>query len=187
MLRALLLGALVFAGTLLLAGAPAAADIYACTGEGGEKFFTSDRAACPRAELHAPSRDVQHVQDGAAPGGQAPAAGAQPAPAAPRGEEGPTGEEAQAAVWKRKRSDAEQELRELTRNADEYQEIVKWCNRGGDLVLEDKVGVRQDYDCDDAKQSYETISKRVAELKRYLSGGLEDEGRRAGCLPGWIR
>jgi hypothetical protein len=185
-----MLPALAFAALVFVA-APAAAEIFACTGPNGEKFFTSDKGACPRAERHAPSRDVQRMQDGSpapAPGGDAAApAGAQPAPAAPRAEEAPSGEEAQAAVWRRKRADAEQELRDLERNFDEYQEIVKWCNRGGDLYLEDKVGVRKDYDCDDAQESYEKISKRVGELRTYLAGGLEDECRRAGCLPGWIR
>ena len=90
-------------------------------------------------------------------------------------------------MWKRKRVEAEAEQRDLQRNVAELKEVVTWCNRGGDLVLEDDVGVRQEYDCDDAHATLEKTTARLAELRRYLAGGLEDECRRAGCLPGWIR
>jgi len=83
--------------------------------------------------------------------------------------------------------DAEGALQDIERNFDELEEIVTWCNRGGELVIEDRVGVRDDYSCDEARESHERASARRKELKRYLSGGLEDECRRAGCLPGWVR
>ena len=47
--------------------------------------------------------------------------------------------------------------------------------------------MREDYSCDEAHESYERATERRKELKRYLAGGLEDECRRAGCLPGWVR
>jgi hypothetical protein len=90
-------------------------------------------------------------------------------------------------MWKRKRVDAEAERRELTRLVGEIEEVVTWCNRGGGLIVEDDLGVRKDYDCEDAQQTYTKASARLTELRRYLAGGLEDECRRAGCLPGWIR
>jgi hypothetical protein len=172
------LGALV-AG--LLAAVPAGAQhIYRCTGPEGETYFTSDAATCDRAERHEPTRDVQHVDPARTPDPGVSAPGAA-APAEP------PSEDAQAAMWKRKRTDAEAELTELEHKLQDFDEIVSWCNRGGGLVVEDKVGVRKDYDCDDARSSYENLSSRRTELKKYLNGGLEDECRRAGCLPGWLR
>jgi hypothetical protein len=90
-------------------------------------------------------------------------------------------------MWRRKRTQAAEELRGLERGADELKEIVSWCNRGGELVVEDDVGLRDRYDCQDARKAYEQASVRRRELRAYLGGGLEDECRRAGCLPGWIR
>jgi len=165
-----------------LAGAPAAAEIYRCTGPDGKTLFTTDRAACPGAERHAPGREVQRVGGGSG-GAAEPGAPAAPAAAAPSAES----EDAQATMWRRKRTDAEAELRDIDRSYDELSEIVTWCNRGGDLIVEDDVGVRKDYSCDEAHESYERATERRKELKRYLAGGLEDECRRAGCLPGWVR
>jgi hypothetical protein len=169
---------------LCAAGAPAAAEIYRCKGPDGKTLFTSSAAACPGAERHDPSREVQRVpsDSGEAPG-EADVPGALDAGAEPA----PESEDAQAAMWKRKRTEAEGELRDIDRNFDELEEIVTWCNRGGDLVVEDKVGVREDYSCDEARESYERANGRRKQLKRYLAGGLEDECRRAGCLPGWVR
>jgi hypothetical protein len=178
-------------GAALLA-APAGAEMYRCDGPDGRPVFTSDASVCPGAVRHQPSRDVQRVP-GAAPSwsGDPALAGEAPGrtgpraapPAAPGGEI----EDAQAAMWRRKRSQAEEELRGLERGEDELQEIVSWCNRGGELVVEDEVGLRDRYDCTDAREAYERASARLKELRAYLRGGLEDECRRAGCLPGWIR
>jgi uncharacterized protein DUF4124 len=183
--RALLLAAFA------LAGAPAAAEIYRCTGADGKTLFTSDQAACPGAERHDPSRDVQRMQEEPDPSpeelGEPGAPGAQDPGAPPTAEPVVEGEDAQAAMWQRKRTDSEAELREIERSYDELEEIVTWCNRGGDLVVEDPTGVREDYSCDEARASYEGASSRRKELKSYLAGGLEDECRRAGCLPGWVR
>ena len=176
------------AGALLaafaLAGTPAAADIYRCTGPDGKTLFTSDQAACPGAVRHDPSRDVQRMQPEPGPSAEEPGApGARDPGAAPA----PESEDAQAAMWRRKRSEAEAELQEIERGYDELEEIITWCNRGGDLVVEDHVGVREDYSCDEARESYERAASRRKELKHYLAGGLEDECRQAGCLPGWVR
>jgi hypothetical protein len=170
-----------------LAGSPAAAEIYRCTGADGKTLFTADPGACPGAQRHAPTREVQRVEpaqgaeeDTAQDGGSPAAPGMATEPAAET-------EDAQAAMWQRKRTDAEAELGEIERSYEELGEIVTWCNRGGDLVVEDHVGVREDYSCDQALEDYERATGRRKELKRYLAGGLEDECRRAGCLPGWIR
>lgn len=176
---------LLAAAGLALAS-PAHAEIYRCQGADGQSFFTSDAAACPDAKRHEPSRDVQRMQDEPANAPDGALDGAPDAlPAAAR--QAPPSEDAQAAMWKRKRVEAEAERRDLQRNLAELEEVVTWCNRGGDLYLEDQVGVRQEYDCGDAHVTLDKTTKRLAELRRYLAGGLEDECRRAGCLPGWIR
>jgi hypothetical protein len=174
--------ALLFAA-FALAGGPAAAEIYRCTGPDGKTLFTADAAACPGAKKHAPSREVQRVEPsrGSEEEAGSPASrGQQPEPVA-------EAEDAQAAMWQRKRTEAEAELGEIERSYDELEEIITWCNRGGDLVVEDRLGVREDYSCDEAEEAYDRATDRRKELKRYLAGGLEDECRRAGCLPGWIR
>ena len=184
--------ALLAALAAAVAAAPAAAEMYRCTGPDGRPLYTSDASACPGAKRHEPSRDVQRMP-GARPSwsgdpalaGDAPgrAGGARPAPASPA--DAP--EDAQAAMWRRKRTDAEEEMRALSRGEDELREIVTWCNRGGELIVEDQVGIRDRYDCDDARDAYQRSSARLKELRAYLSGGLEEECRRSGCLPGWIR
>jgi Domain of unknown function (DUF4124) len=178
--------ALLSAFCAALAATPGAAEIYRCPGPDGKPTFTSDPASCPGAERHDPSRDVQRIQQEPEPSPLEAEPGAPGAPD-PGAEAAPQGEDAQAAMWQRKRSEAEQELRQIERSYGELEEIVTWCNRGGDLVVEDHVGVREDYSCDDARESYERASGRRKELKGYLAGGLEEECRRAGCLPGWVR
>jgi Domain of unknown function (DUF4124) len=174
--------ALLGVAVLALSGA-ARAEIYSCRGPDGNTIYSSDPAACPGTLPHAPSREVQRL--GGSSGGEE---GAQPpgAQAGPR-EAVPESEDAQAAMWKRKRLDAEAEVKEIDRGIGEFKEIVTWCNRGGDLAIEDKVGVREDYSCEEAQATYDKMARRQKELHQYLSGGLEDECRRAGCLPGWIR
>jgi hypothetical protein len=173
--------------------APAGAEMYRCEGPDGTITFTGNAAACPGATPHAPSRDLQRLdsEDAAdeplAPEGDGTAPPAD-APAAPAKRRDPAeGDDAQAAMWKRKRIDAENESRAIEHDLTEFDEMVTWCNRGGGLVLEDRVGVRKDYSCAEARDQHERLGARAAELKRYLAGGLEEECRRAGCLPGWLR
>jgi chloramphenicol 3-O-phosphotransferase len=64
---------------------------------------------------------------------------------------------------------------------------VGWCNRGHAVFTEDELGIRRSYDCKDVHNEYEQVKARMEGLRLYLEEGLEDECRRAGCLPGWIR
>jgi hypothetical protein len=181
---------------LLLAAAagaaPARAEMYRCAGPDGRPIYTSDASVCPGARRHEPSRDVQRVP-GASPSWSGDPGLAREAPGPDGRERTPPAaaqdepEDAQAAMWRRRRTESEEELRGLVRGQEELREIVTWCNRGGELIVEDEVGVRDRYDCDDARDAHERAGARIAELRRYLAGGLEDECRRAGCLPGWIR
>lgn len=183
----------LLAATLLAAAAPAGAEMYRCEGPDGTITFTGDASACPGAAPHAPSRDLQRLPGEAAaeaPGGDAPDAmgEAEAAPVAPA-KRHDTGEdeEAIAASWRAKRSEAEAESRQVDRDRDEFEEMVTWCNRGGNLELEERTGMRRDYSCTEARAEYERLTTRATELRRYLAGGLEEECRREGCLPGWVR
>jgi hypothetical protein len=176
--------ALVWA--VLLFGSTAGAEIFRCRQADGSFSYTSDRASCPGAKPHRPSGTIQVVPglgQSAEPAALDPGA---PDPAPPPRRLGHV-EDAQEVMWRRKRSEAERELVDIERADEELRQLVTWCNRGGALVMEDDVGLPADYSCEDARQSWEAVSSRLEALQVYLDGGLEDECRRAGCLPGWIR
>lgn len=181
--RCVLLASTAFA----LLAVSADAEMYRCKGPDGKLLFTGDASSCPGAAPHAPSRDVQRLNQRPGAALDAPASPAVPEPAPAKRRDPAESEDAQAAMWKRKRLEAEAEKRTAERNLAELEGLVTWCNRGGELTIEDQVGVRQNYSCQEAYDGHAKVSERVAELRRYLSGGLEDECREAGCLPGWIR
>jgi hypothetical protein len=173
--RALLLAALVF-----LAAAPALnAEIYKCVGRDGKTLFTSDRSQCPGAERHEPTGEIQTVPTTSKPSGRA-------APARRRGgslEQSGGGE----ALWRGKKLRAEAELRDLGNRIEYVRQAVKWCNRGHSLYAQDETGIRHEYDCEKVDNEFEQLKARQSGLRIYLAEGLEEECRRAGCLPGWIR
>jgi hypothetical protein len=177
---------------VLAAAAPAGAEMYRCEKPDGTITFTGDPSACPGAAPHAPKGNLQRVDPNAGAGAAMdadPAAGeAEAPPPRPAKRRDPAAdEEAQAATWRAKRSEAEAESQQVERAREEFQEMVTWCNRGGSIELEERTGMRRDYSCTEARSEYDRLSARSTELKRYLSGGLEEECRREGCLPGWVR
>ena len=172
----------------------AGAEMYRCEKPDGTITFTGDASACPGAAPHAPKGNLQRV-DGGEP---APGAALDADPMSDAGEPAPpprpakrrdtsADEEAQAATWRAKRSEAEAESRQVGQALAEFQEMVTWCNRGGSIELEERTGMRRDYSCTEARSEHDRLSARAAELKRYLNGGLEEECRRENCLPGWVR
>lgn len=172
--RALLLVAVV----ALAATEPASAEIYKCVGADGETLYTSDQSQCPGAEEHQSTGRLETVTS-------QPRPSATRSPARRRGsiEQVPGGE----AAWRGKKLRAEMELRDLEGRLEYVRRAAGWCNRGHDLYVEDERGIRSGYDCKKVQNEYEEIKARVAGLRVYLEQGLEEECRRAGCLPGWIR
>jgi hypothetical protein len=178
---------------ILAGAAPAGAEMYRCEKPDGTITFTGDASACPGAAPHAPKGNLQRV-DG---GGSAPdplldqdldaEEGGAPPPRPAKRRDTAADEEAQAATWRAKRSEAEAESRQVEANLEEFREMVTWCNRGGSIELQERTGMRRDYSCTEARAEHDRLSGRSAELKRYLNGGLEEECRREGCLPGWVR
>lgn len=170
------------AGTLAAdPGAPAArAEMYRCQGPDGAVLFTGDASQCPGAEHFEPSRDVQRADPSPAPSPRA-AAGA---PASPGRDEA-----ARAARWKARRRESEAQLARVERALADAAEAVTWCNQGREVYATDPAtGLRRELSCERIRAEHERLRAERARLRAYLhEGGLQEECRRAGCLPGWIR
>jgi hypothetical protein len=163
---------------LVAALAPAArAEMYRCEGPDGAPLYTSDASQCPGARAHEPRGAVQTHESRPAAAPRPPAARAP----------GLADDEARAAVWRGKRAKAVAELERVSDLRQRSERAVGWCNRGGDLYVEEDTGLRRGVSCDSVRREQEELERAEAELKSYLGGGLEEECRRAGCLPGWVR
>jgi hypothetical protein len=171
--------ALLVAG---LCGAPtvARAELYKCQGPDGKTLFTSDRSQCPGADAHQPSGSVQRSQSPRAPAG----AGAAPPHAA---SSAVLDDEAEAQAWRAKRVSAQSALRQTESQLETLHEVAGWCNRGHEVFAEDQDGLRRGVDCEDVDAQERALRREHKRLEAYLSEGLEEECRRAGCLPGWLR
>ncbi len=168
----------------LLLAAPATAEIYKCVGPDGKTTFTSSPGACAGAVPHQPRGTVQTVPSSPSSAGRPPARtqrAAKPAPTTA------AQDSAQEARWRAKRTEAEKEKAKIDANLDSYRRVVTGCNRGARYTIKDDTGIKREFSCEEARGTYEQMQQRRAELDTYLSGGLADECRRAGCLPGWIR
>jgi len=176
--RALLLTA-VLALAATAGWEPVRAEIYKCVGADGKTLFTSDRSQCPGAEQHQPRGRIEKVP-------AQPRARTRRPPARSRrsGIGSPAGSE---ALWRGKKVRAEAELQGLEARLEYMHRAVGWCNRGHALYAENEMGIRRSYDCRDVYNEYEELKARQAGLRLYLEEGLEEECRRAGCLPGWLR
>jgi hypothetical protein len=173
--------ALAAAGLGLALCAGAHAEMYRCQGRDGKTLFTSDRSLCPRAERHESSGRVQRSQ------------GAKPEPGAPRRGRGPSparlaaDDDAEAQAWRGKRASAEAELGQTRARLEALHEVAGWCNRGHEVWATDADGLRHGVDCNELKAQQKALRREEQRLEAYLAEGLEEECRRAGCLPGWIR
>jgi hypothetical protein len=166
--------------SLCLAPCAATAELYKCQGRDGKTLFTSDRSQCPGATAHEPNGRVQRSQP-------SPAAAAAPAPARPAARARAVDDEAEAQVWKAKRREAEVALRQTESQLDTLRQVAGWCNRGAEVWAEDQDGLRHGVDCKDVDTEEAALRREQKRLEKYLAEGLEEECRRAGCLPGWVR
>jgi hypothetical protein len=98
-----------------------------------------------------------------------------------------TDDEAEARVWRAKRTEAVAALAQNEARRSTVREVAGWCNRGREVWTQDAHGLRHGVDCKDVDTLDATLRREQKQLEAYLSEGLEDECRRAGCLPGWIR
>lgn len=166
-------------GLGLVAGA-ARAELYKCPGPDGKTLFTSDRSQCPGAEAHEPSGHLQRTRSNAAPPASSPRAPSRPAGSA-------SDDEAEAQAWRAKRLDAQAALKQTEAQLETLREVAGWCNRGHEVWAEDQDGLRHGVDCEDVDASERELRREQKRLTAYLDEGLEEECRRAGCLPGWLR
>jgi hypothetical protein len=165
----------------LLVPAAGRAELYKCRGPDGKTLFTSDRSQCPGAEAHEPSGRLQRT-------GPAPAAAPRKAPAArPAARRAAPDDEAEAQAWRAKRVRAEAALRDAEAELGTLHEVAGWCNRGHMVYAHDEDGLRRDVDCDEVDARERELRREQKRLQAYLDEGLEEECRRAGCLPGWLR
>ena len=170
----------VVAAAIVL-GSPAGwADLYRCQGPNGRITYTDNAGSCPQARKHETTGTVQTVPS--AP----PRA---PRPTAFRGSASLPQQAAEAAEasWRQKKAQSEHELEQLEMRRESLRQAVTGCNRGGELWQKDDAGIKRKVSCRKVKGDFEGLESRLAHLRHYLDGGLEDECRRAGCLPGWIR
>jgi hypothetical protein len=176
--------ALIVAFTL---GAPAQAEIFKCVGPNGDVRFTSDAAQCPNAAPHAPKEiAVQRVAKAqprlasARPGAPAKLRSGPPPPSAPSA--------AMEATWRGKKQEAENTVRTLEAAQKRILAAVRWCNKGYGVAKENaRTGLREQVPCDDVDAEKMKIDAELERSRTYLATGLEEECRRAGCLPGWVR
>ncbi len=171
--------------SLLLSGA-AHAEIFKCIGPNGDVRFTSNSAQCPNAPPHAPKEAaVQRIEK------PQPLATARPGavPAQRRTSAAAFDENAGAeALWRKKKADAQQQARDVEARIRGLQRAVRWCNDGNLLWVEDdRTGIRQDVPCSQIDAMKREFDLEKVHVEQYLAEGLEEECRRAGCLPGWLR
>lgn len=168
-----------------LAG-PAAGEVFRCVGPNGEIRFTSNAAQCPNAAPHAPKAAVQRV-DGASPQLATARPGAIPRPrsGAPAAHDD---SDLQEQAWRQKKSDAEHRLHTLQAALDHILAAVRWCNKGHGVTKENpRTGLREDVSCEDVYDERDRLEAEAEDARAYVATGLEEECRRTGCLPGWIR
>ena len=147
-------------------------------GADGKTLFTSDRSQCPGASAHEPSGNIQRSRRAPRRGGavvRPPGARARPTTRSRRRRGA-----RDAAVRNRRCA----RPRPSSRRSDE---VAGWCNRGHEVWAEDQDGLRHGVDCEDVIDQESRGAPEQKRLKDYLAEGLEEECRRAGCLPGWLR
>ena len=178
-MRGVMARAVLLTAFLALAGSePGRAEIYKCIGADGKTLFTGDHSQCPGAERHQLSGRVEKMP------AQSRSSGRRVPARLRRGVGSVAGSE---ALWRGKKLRAEAELQGIEGRLEYMRRAVGWCNRGHALYAEDEMGIRRSYDCQDVHNEYEQLKARMSGLRLYLDEGLEEECRRAGCLPGWIR
>ena len=160
---------------LALPATAAHAELFRCTGPDGKTIYTDQKQMCPGAEPSEPTGVVHRAET---PEG---------APAAPSRETGALEVHSEAAQWKQKRLDAESAIEKIQARRAWMKPYVGHCNRGGWVTTRDDAGIPQQVNCSVLRREFAALDQQEAEARAYLTEGLAEECRRAGCLPGWLR
>ena len=173
------------AACVVTARSVAAADLLRCQGPDGRVVYTDDRSVCPESQPYQPSATVQ--QEVSPPTSLDPAAADAHRSRIPEHAREDQADSAQAAVWRQRKMDKEDELRRATSEYDYLKSYVAFCNRGNYVFTEDDSGIKTQISCRDLGARLAALDTRVQGLHDYIDRELPDECRRAGCLPGWLR
>ena len=178
--------ALAFGLAFALSGASARAELFRCTGPDGKTIFTDQKQNCPGAEPSEPTGVVHRVETPesrhSAPDSETAA------PAAPSRDPHAPEVASEAAQWKQKKRDVEQQIAKIHAQREAMDRFVSLCNRPGRYVTtRDDAGIQQVVSCSELKRQFDALSTQEATARDYLANGMPDECRRAGCLPGWLR
>jgi hypothetical protein len=161
----------------------ARAELFRCSGPDGNVVFTDDASVCPGSTPFETTKKVQRVQSSAPAAQHAP----ERLEAARHRRMVERSEDGEAARWKRIKREKEYEFKVVEHNRDRLYGLVSWCNSGGRVVTYDDAGIKQGMDCAELREELSVLEERKTALSDYLSRGLAEECRRAGCLPGWLR
>jgi hypothetical protein len=151
--------------------------IYKCTAPDGSTRYTSDASHCPNAQEQVLKKKVQKVID------HDTTRSRRARPAARRRPQG----DGLEAMWKAKRPAAQRELADTERRLKQMHDVIKGCNRGGEWYKTDEAGIRRHIPCNELRERRAKLQQKREELTDYLADGLQDECRRSGCQPGWVR
>jgi hypothetical protein len=173
----------------LLAPSAVGAEIFKCKGADGKAIYTSDPTVCPGTRPHELKTEMQTVVPSSRAGRSSAGRTASEKEAVGEAEKGAAGgiPDGLMEMWRRKRPEARAKLAELKSHAEYLHAVAGGCNRGATWYAKDEAGLKHYVSCDELKSRGLKVDREIAKLEAYLAGGLEDECRRAGCLPGWIR
>ena len=173
-----LLGLGVWLG--LWVATPGQAELYRCTGPDGKTYFTDRAERCPGAQPHQSSGRVQSIltQPAAVPQAEDP-----DVPASLERELAASEE----ARWRDKKVSSERELVAVSETQERLEWAVSKCNRGNKLYVKNSNGLKSGLSCVKIRAQLVEVRSRQEQLQAYVNGGLEQECRRSGCLPGWVR
>jgi len=167
--------------TVSLLAAAADAELFRCTGPDGRTIFTDQKDTCPGADPFEPSGVVLEAPTPSSTDRAAP-------PAAVAGQ--PLADDVEAAhadQWKRRKLEAEQQIERIRQRREWMHPYVGHCNRGGYVTTRDDAGIQQVVNCSELRREFSSLEAQEAAAREYLTTGLPEECRKAGCLPGWLR
>ena len=157
----------------------AAGELLRCKGPDGKIVYTDDKSVCPDAKPFEPNGRISKPAKSSATSTRKPRARRRTSSDAVA--------DAEAARWRAKKAATESELKLVAEKRAMYKGFVAICNRRGRVISYDDAGIEQEVACNELQQRFAELDAQDAKIRAYLKGGLAEDCRRAGCLPGWIR
>jgi hypothetical protein len=166
-----------------LARGGARADLLQCIGPDGKTIYTDSKTVCPEAKPFEPGGAIQPGPPAASESAGGLADRRQRAADRLRRAQA---EEGEANRWRTRKTELEEALAAVQSRRSYVGSFLAMCNRGGSVVSRDAAGIKRPVPCQDMRAEYAALGEEEAQAQAALDG-LEEECRRAGCLPGWIR